>query len=832
MATEHDRDQSTTTFKPNNLTFAISAALVAPAGVAMAQDQEQEAGDVLLEEVLVTARKREESSMNIPSSIQAISEQTIKDAGLLSMDDYVRFIPSLSYVGTNPGSATIVFRGIGDAATNFIAESAAALYLDEQSLTLNATPDPRMVDIERVEALSGPQGTLYGASAQSGVLRVITNKPDPSAFDAWVDGMLRTGSDSDTSYDVSAMVNIPINESFAIRLVGFSAEDGGFIDNVRGRTVRPPGRTDRGQFVNTDSLASNFNDVEHSGGRISARWFVNDDWTVTAGVIHQDTLSKGRPERDPTLNRDLAISRFRIDQEQDDLDWQQYALTFEGDLGFADFVSATSYFTRDWTYTQDTQTYAAYFGTFCYGAYVYTGPYCFQPEGTSYYYYNQPIGFLANIQKDTKFSQEFRISSTGEKFDYVAGLFYEKHDQKWDFFTETEGYEQSQSMANYRAGRVTGVPVTTPSEDTWWFSADDTTFKQWAVFGEFTWHINDKWDALFGLRWFDRTIDKEYWVELPLNNLDDYLVLPAEDNDVIPKLSLSYQATDSVMVYGLYSEGFRPSGTNRTRGTGFFPRTYEADLLENIEIGTKINLGNGRARLTATYFDMTWKNYQFELVDPSNLPCSNSAAPPPPQCGQPWQKVVGNAGDAESKGIEIQLDAAITQNLTGGVSATWLDAKLTDGFYFSVETPAGSRLPLSPKAKGSLYGQYNWDIDWFEGAFTGAYARLQWSFTGSMLNQVEPFKLAIFPNGSVNYDHPRYGPAPQIKMPAYNIGDFRVGFAGDAWNVQFFINNLTDERAILFDNPFEFDHFFGKGRQTINRPREYGMRVAYRFGQN
>jgi hypothetical protein len=236
-------------------------------------------------------------------------------------------------------------------------------------------------------------------------------------------------------------------------------------------------------------------------------------------------------------------------------------------------------------------------------------------------------------------------------------------------------------------------------------------------------------------------------------------------------------------------------------------------------------------RLTATYFDMTWKNYQFELVDPSNLPCTNPAAPAAPFCDQPWQKVVGNAGDADSDGFEIQLDALVAQRLTAGVAATWVDAELADGFFFSVDTPAGSRLPLSPEFKWAAYAQYDWDIDWFDSAFTNAYARLQWSYTGSMLNQVEPFVLALTPDGGIDYDDPFYGPAPQIEMPSYDIGDFRVGFNGAAWNVQLFVNNLTDERAVLFDNPFEFDHFFGKGRQTINRPREYGVRVSYRFGQ-
>ncbi len=801
--------QSRVSFPSKNVTFALSAVFAAPTGIAVAQEEKMTDDIMLLEEVMVTARKRSESAMNIPSSIQAISEQTLITAGLNDINDYSRFIPSLSYVSINPGSASIYFRGVADAANSFIAEPAAALYLDEQSLTLNATPNPRMVDIERLEALSGPQGTLYGASAQSGLLRIITNKPDPTDFSAFVDLMTRTGSDSDASWDASAMVNVPLGDDFAIRIVGFTAEDGGFIDNVNGDSVP------YGIFNNAGQERENFNYVEYNGGRISARWFMNDDWTVTGGLVYQSTYSNGRPERDPTLDQDLAVSRFYIDNEWDDQDWTQYNLTFEGDLGFADFVSATSYFTRDWTYRQDSQTYAAYFGTFCYDGYYVAysnySPYCFQPNGVGNYY-NDPIGFVQNVQKDTRFNQEFRLSGVGERFDWVAGVFYEHAEQDWVFDTFTDGYNDSKSYANWLAGRVGPIPTRDP-EGAWWRSADSTDWTQYAIFGELTWHIADKWDATFGARWFDRETDRTYFVENPRFNLtpDGILELPASESDWVPKVSLSYQATDNMMFYALYSEGFRPGGVNRARTQDtVFPQEYEADYLDNYEIGTKMTLADGRIRLTATYFDMHWKDYQLEVIDPSNRPCGAPNAPPPPTCGQPFQVVVGNVGDATSSGIEVQFDAVVTNNFTTGFNFTWLDATLDDGFDFGEPVPAGSRLPLVPELEASAYAQYDWDLDMFNGLVSGFYARLQWSYTGDRFNQVEPF--------------PEDSPTPQFLMPSYNIGDLKTGFTGDGWSLMLFVNNITDERAILFDNPFELDYFFGKGRQTINRPREFGIR--------
>ena len=820
MANERNRTEDLTLSRRKSLPLAISAVLAAPASTVVALDQEA-AGELVLEEVIVTATKRTENLMDIPQSIQAISEAELKTAGLYNLDDYARFIPSMSYVSLSPGMGKIIFRGIADDAFTFIAEPSAALYLDEQSLTQNVLPDVRMVDIERLEALSGPQGTLYGASAQAGTLRIITNKPDPTAFDANVDVMLKTGSDSDMSYDLSGMVNIPVSDAFAIRLVGFTAEEGGFINVVNGETPR------FGLFNNAGAEQDNFNNTEYSGGRVAARWFVNDDWAVTAGVIYQDTRANGKPERDQTLAQDLSVVRFLPERIFNDSDWTQYALTVEGDVGFADFVSATSYFTRDWAYSQDKSVgYTAYFGTFCYSGYYYNWAqytrYCFQPAGVGNYY-NEPIGYWQNIQKNTKFSQEFRFSAQGEHFDWIAGLFYEQADEQWDFDVIIQGYDQSQSMANYLAGNLVwrGNPV--PSRlpgDSYFSSHDRTDFEQTAVFGEVTWHLSEKWDMILGGRWFDRTMDKIYWVEQPKYNLtDEGISTPNSDvNDFVPKFSFSYKVSDGILLYGLYSEGFRPGGTNRGRGMPFLPQQYDSDILENIEFGAKMTLYEGRVRLNMTYFDMSWNDYQLEVVDPSNRTCGSPMALPPPHCSQPWQKVVANVGNASSRGFEIQLDAAATENLTLGFNATWLDAVLDQDVEVSITIPAGSRLPLSPELKGSLYAQYDWNVNWFSGSANDAYVRLQWSYVDDMLNIAEPLELFVD------------GPAPQIKMPSYNIGDLKFGVNSDAWSIQLFINNLTDERAILFDNPLDKDYFWGHGRQTINRPREYGVRYIHRFG--
>ena len=813
MSTERTLIENPPVIRPKPLSLAISALVAAPAATAIAQDTPEGDAGYMLEEVTVTARKRSENLQMVPESIQAISEETIIQAGLRGMSDYVRFIPSLNIVEANPGTATVVFRGVLDAQSTFIAEPSAAVYLDEQSLVLIGQPNPRMVDIERVEALSGPQGTLYGASAQAGVLRIVTNKPDPSAFDANVDLDLSSTKSGDMSYDVSGMVNIPLSESWALRLVGFTAKDGGFIDNVLGTTPQYE------LFTNEDVLKKNFNDVKYTGGRIAARWFMNEDWTMTAGIIYQKSDSDGRSEHDPAYAGDLNVVRFKPEFEFDRQDWTQYALTFEGDLGFADFVSATSYFDRTWTYAQDTSVgYLASYFTWCYSYYaystVYTSVYCFQPAGQSSYY-NDPIGYLTNQTRNNKFTQEFRMVHQGETIDWVAGLYYEDTDEEWDFFTYADGYEQSQSWANLLAGR-TDFPIPTESADNaWWYSGDRTNWKQWAVFGEMTWHITDQWDLTAGARWFDRKMDKFYVVEQPNNTTPDTQEISGKDNDWVPKVSLSYQINDNSMIYGLYSKGFRPGAANRTRGVPFFPVTYDPDFLKNWEFGTKNTFANGRVRLNATYFNMKWENYQIELVDPSFIKCGTPTAKPEPNCSQPWQKVIANIGNASSQGVEVQFDWAATEHFTLGANAAWLDAKLDEDVLVTIEVPKGSRLPLSPKFKGAMYAQYDWPVDWFSA--NNAWIRLQWSYTGSMYNQLEPLSVED-------------SFTPQIKQPSYDIGDLRFGIDSDNWSMQLYINNLTDERAVLFANPYEFDYAWGRSRITVNRPRQFGIRWIQRFG--
>lgn len=317
-------------FAPSALAAGVAAAVGATApGMTFA---------VELEEVVVTARQRAESSQDIPMMVQSLSGEELQAQGLTTLEDISRFVAGLNVQTTTPGQNTIVFRGVSDGG-GFLVDPTAAIYLDEQPMSQTTwAPDIYPVDIARVEALAGPQSTLFGASSQSGAIRVITNKPDTEAFSANIGGGLSTTEDGGVGYDLDATVNIPLSDSVAIRLSGFSARDAGFIDNVLGNTIVDDvfGTGQGGLRDNSNLVAEDINDVDWQGARASIRWFVNDNWTVTASANYQDLEADGFNDYDPNVG-DLETVKFANEYRTDE--WIQTSLVIEGDLGFAQLVS-------------------------------------------------------------------------------------------------------------------------------------------------------------------------------------------------------------------------------------------------------------------------------------------------------------------------------------------------------------------------------------------------------------------------------------------------------------------------------------------------------------
>ena len=296
----------------------------------------QAADAQVLEEIVVTATKREANLQDIPVSITAFTTDDIQRRGFRGLADYASFIPGIALGQREPGGNSVVFRGVAASGIQFGTNPSSGVYLDEQPITAaGINPDPRLIDIERIEALSGPQGTLFGDASQSGTLRIITNKPDATEFDSWIEASGSQVDGGDAGYDVSAMVNLPVSENqLAIRLVGFQAEDAGYIDNVLGSSG---GAT----FTNADRVEDDVNTTETTGGRIAARWTPNDDWTFDVSAVYQETEADGFADTNIEAG---GLEQVRFAKETLNEEWYQIGLTLQGSLGFADALVHASLF--------------------------------------------------------------------------------------------------------------------------------------------------------------------------------------------------------------------------------------------------------------------------------------------------------------------------------------------------------------------------------------------------------------------------------------------------------------------------------------------------------
>lgn len=845
------------------LAVAVAAALgITPNVVA----QESKASSRQIEEVLVTARKRSESVMDIPASVQALSGDDLKEMGARGISDYARFLPAVTVVDYGAGSATVVFRGATTSA-GYVGESTSSVYLDELSMsTSGQQPSIRMVDIERVEALEGPQGTLYGADSQAGTLKVITNKPEMNVSEMVIDGSFRNNSEGEDSYDGSIVINAPlIDDKLSARFVAFKAKDGGFVDNVFGHTIdndqAAPNGTPSGwgTLDNADVVADDTNHYSVTGWRAALRWEINDQWAATASYLTQKSDAGSYSAYDPNVGDLQAI---RYNPEFYDNEYDVTSLVIEGDLGFAQLVSATSYYESDTSYNTDVtnyhRNYSAYYciANSSYGG-VY-GAYYFSPDDGDTFTYNGKYchaptiegDYLAAFYEDDKsdrFSQEIRLSSQGETYDWLIGAFYEESNYSWAdhfgyptvnentprntsaYYYEGSVWQESISAAWYEWRDGVGYPDATEH----WYSNSSTDTEQTAIFGEATWHMNEKLDITLGMRYFDRENSTDYFEEHPTGNLDpdpstaDGITRTfGQDDEFVPKLSVSYNMTNDSMIYGLWTIGYRPGGSNRMRGEPFFPRQYDADKMTNYEMGYKGSFADGAANLYLSAYRMAWEDYQYELVDPSNTPCDNGGSEPG-VCGQPWQIAIFNAGDAHIDGISAYLDWNLSDNLSVGFSVYSLDGQTDDDLNFGdTFIPEGSRLPLTAEISGGMWATYNWPVPSLK---ANGFARLQWSYEGSRLSQLQATPL-------VN-DDGTFAKYPQFNDPSYNIGDLLMGVQGDDWEFTFFVNNLTDERANYGHEGYGgySQQNLAEGRMHVdyiytNRPREFGIRYIKSFG--
>lgn len=801
------------------LAFTSTVAFAQEAAPAPAPAEATQQGQaVTLDTITVTAQKRTENLQKVPISIQAIGNEQLEQQQVADFDDYAKMIPSLSYgtagggVFSGPGFVQVYMRGVasGGDGNHSGSQPSVGMYLDEQPITtIQGALDIHMYDIERVEALAGPQGTLYGASSQSGTVRIITRKPDPSGFAGSYSVEASAIDGGGIGHVLEGMINVPISENAAIRLVGWEKHDAGYVDNVLGSRTFPSWDADsggNGTVTNDRFVEDDYNDADTYGMRAALKVNLGDNWSITPSVVTQKMKAYGSTGYDPSVG-DLEVVHFRPESSDDR--WTQAALTVEGKLGNFDVTYAFSHLKRDVDSEADYSDYAFWYDTLAgYGTY-----FCSQLDADGYCVAGTLIDPTQYIQaKDgyRKTSHELRITSPSEnRIRFVAGLFWQQqvHDifQRYKVDGLVEGYE------------VNGWP------DTIWLTAQQRRDRDEAIFGEVSFDITDKLTATGGIRHFrtdnslkgffgygdgfsgstgvSQCFSTEQFHGAPCVNLDK----DTEETGSIGRANLTWNINDTKLVYATWSEGFRPGGINR-RGT--LP-PYTSDKLTNYELGWKTSWAENRLRWNGAIFREDWKDFQFSYL------------------GQNGLTEIRNAAQARINGVEMDLTWAATYNLNISGGFAWYDAELTEDYCAATDADgnldpscfgpladapdrafAGTRLPITPKFKGNLNARYT--FDWLGGE---AYWQASLSHLGNRTSDLREAQSQILGD-----------------LDAFTTVDLSVGYRKSNWALDFFLKNASDERGQL--TRFSECAALTCGFQpytVVSQPRTFGIRFSQDF---
>ena len=772
----------------------------------------------VLEEIVVTAQKREQNLQDVPISVTVLDQKALHDLNIKGFNDYVLYMPNVSFQAYGPGQAQIYMRGCSDGGDgNFSGTNpSTAVYLDEQPVTsIGRNLDVQIYDIARIEALGGPQGTLYGSSSQCGTIRIIANKPNTDGFEAGYDVGVNSVTDGDEGYSAKGFVNFPLSDNAAIRLVGWFEEEGGWIDVVpatatfsdSGITVENFGNSDS----NLNTVEDDYNTLTSSGLRAMLGIDLNDSWTLNASVNAQSQESDGIFADQPNgaslpggastmpVGQGRVVRFFQDDYEDE---WTQLGITLEGELGnLGTLTLAGSYLDREVQYDIDYSLYSEYSA---YVEYYYTCNYTIPP----YAYFTNCVDPRMQYNNDSDIevtTLEARLQSSGDgPLNWVAGLFYQTNDHayfnQWHIPTIDPTF-----------GPIDSTIWNVRGETDLYFATNQVrTIDHQALFGEISYDFTDKLTALIGARFFEIDEDLSGFVGTKFassysecaaagvsNNIPRNQSSPSDppcgsglrtnESDSTYKVNVTYQFTDDVLAYFTFSQGFRPGGINRV-GTTNIPQFYNSDTVDNFELGWKATLADGRMRFNGAVYRMSWDDIQLTRFQPS----------------ESLLGLTQNAADAEMTGIEANLEWLVNDNWNVSLAAAYNKAELSENFAQDasgspVDAPDGTELPMSPDFKYSISTRYQFN----QGSWN-PHVQVAWAWTGKTWND-----LFV---------------ADRLEHDSYGLLDASFGVQRGNWNVEVYGSNLTDENAELFRYSRG-----GDDRITANRPRTWGVRFWQRF---
>jgi outer membrane receptor protein involved in Fe transport len=801
-----------------------------------------------IEEVLVTATKRSASTQDIPIAVSALNQESLEQMGVANFSDYLIQLPGVTSGGSGPGQNTIYIRGVASTTPNLTTAGVAglapnvALYLDEQPLAQpGRNLDVYTADLERIEVLSGPQGTLFGASSQAGTVRLITNKPDPSGFSGNVKFGTAYTSGGEPSNNVEGVINLPITDKLTVRGVVYVDNQGGYIDNVAGTvdasqsarfrsadTVRANGLVvgNREGFQSSADLSGvnflqadngtrvedDFNEATYSGSRFSALYDINSKWSLLVGLSQQTIDSEGVFFVDPDLD-DLEIQRYEDDSLEDS--FENVNWTLQGRLGELEVVYTGAFTKREADQFVDYTDYL-YVGQYlpyyiCDYSVTYPGS-GVAPSGTC-----QAPNLFVKSQTETEVETHELRFATDERKSIRAtfGAYYSSLELREINSFTYPGSEFAIAADGVSVGfgpnfSAQGASVSDTSQ---W--AEGVIFRndvlrtdeQVAAFGEMTIDVSDQLAATLGARWYDVEVDLKGSAAGSFGNFGattdnnagnnlDTLFSGANDSAQtdgwIGKVSLAWTPSSDQLYYATWSEGFRPGllnrpgGSTNAAGTYTVPFAIDTDDVTNYEMGWKTDWLDGSLRINGSVFFIEIERLQTGIFDPNiaNL------------------FFASNATDAEVTGLEADFiwapSSIIGLNVSGAISV--LDTEVTNIIIPTDDVTKGEDMAFAPTVQGNLRVRYEWLLD------------------SGLLAHVMPHAA---------YSDSAYTDIINInrsEIDSWLMVGFSTGVSSDQWSAELYLDNITDERAEVSGN-FNYD----RERTTVSRPRTAGIRVSYRF---
>jgi iron complex outermembrane recepter protein len=737
--------------------------------------------DTGLAEITVTAQKYNSTVQKTPISMSALSGADLAAAGLNSVEGMATEVPGLSMRSAGPGQTEYEARGL---ASNGGAAATVGFYLDEVPITPSSISfvgrdviDPDLYDVNRIEVLRGPQGTLYGSGSMGGTIKVITNQPQIGVTEGSVQGTLSGTQGGGLNGGGSFMVNLPIGETLAVRAVASESWRSGWIDRIVVSPF-PADTTTRGNVLDApvQSVDKDANTVLLKDGRISILFKPSSDFSILATAMSQQ-MDMGAYDEFDSPPGAAYMARYEAFPEREPITdlVHLFSLTMVANVGFADLTSATSYWDRNLNQFQDASESIAY------------------TIGAAQ---QLPVRYNEN-DLTSQFSQEIRLTSSADsRLRWVAGAFYENQLSTWK--------DNAQD------------PLNTAAPNGIYFDSNNTyRLQQFAAFADGTFSITDALKLSAGLRWYrytSRQFENEWGSLAPnLTPLETPLETETAQNGFNPRVDLSYSPSDSLTAYISASKGFRPGGVNQVippenepPHCSPSPLTYSSDGVWDYEIGEKAKFYDRRLSINTDFYYIKWSNIQQFLA----LACGF--------------EYTSNAGDGRSFGPEVEISAKLSNEWTATVNGAYTNAEITQPsanykYFLQYLQPGGVS---SCPAGGSSCTAPILNVPRETGSVALAYE-----------TEVAP-NLNLTARVDGNYVGPSYDEAYYfgIRLPPYTIVNARIGLSKGNWTARLFVNNLTNKVAELTANNTSWQfNIPAVVRFSTNQPRTFGTEINYRF---